>query len=119
MRAYSMGDDINSESTSTIGDDWVKESDISISSLPNDGGKEILSSSSLVSFVSDTESKKMFWVRLLGVQNRPNPLDDWDQLYNLNNQVGLRNGKRFFLFRILMKLIHSVSLETTVKLLYK
>ncbi|KIH66977.1 hypothetical protein ANCDUO_02695 [Ancylostoma duodenale] len=43
-----MGDDINSESTSTIGDDW--------------------------------------WVRLLGVQNRPNPLEDWDQLYNLNNQ---------------------------------
>ncbi|EYB92723.1 hypothetical protein Y032_0190g1230 [Ancylostoma ceylanicum] len=89
-----MGDDINSESTSTIGDDWVKESDISISSLPNDGGKEIMSSSSLISFVSDTESKKMLWVRLLGVQNRPNPLDDWDQLYNLNNQVGLRNDCR-------------------------
>uniref|UniRef100_A0A158QZR6 TBC1 domain family member 23 (inferred by orthology to a human protein) n=1 Tax=Nippostrongylus brasiliensis TaxID=27835 RepID=A0A158QZR6_NIPBR len=32
--------------------------------------------------------------RLLGVLNRPNPLDDWDQLYNLNNQVGLRNDCR-------------------------
>ncbi|VDM74447.1 unnamed protein product [Strongylus vulgaris] len=32
--------------------------------------------------------------RLLGVQSRPNPLEDWDQLYNLNNQVGLRNDCR-------------------------
>ncbi|VDM59848.1 unnamed protein product [Angiostrongylus costaricensis] len=32
--------------------------------------------------------------RLLGVLNRPNPLEDWDQLYNLNNQVGLRNDCR-------------------------
>ncbi|ETN87273.1 hypothetical protein NECAME_00132 [Necator americanus] len=65
-----MGDDVNSESTSTIGDDCF------------------------VSFMSDAEGKKMLWVRLLGVQNRPNPLDDWDQLYNLNNQVGLRNDCR-------------------------
>ncbi|KAK6766211.1 hypothetical protein RB195_025860 [Necator americanus] len=89
-----MGDDVNSESTSTIGDDWVKESDISISSLPMDCNKEMVSSSSFVSFMSDAEGKKMLWVRLLGVQNRPNPLDDWDQLYNLNNQVGLRNDCR-------------------------
>ncbi|KHJ97112.1 hypothetical protein OESDEN_02914 [Oesophagostomum dentatum] len=90
-----MGDDNNSESTSTIDDDWVKESDISISSLPTDcNNKEMVSSSSLVSFVSDADNKKMLWVRLLGVQNRPNPLDDWDQLYNLNNQVGLRNDCR-------------------------
>lgn len=89
-----MGDDVNSESTSTIGDDWVKESDFSISSLPTDCNKEMVSNSSIVSFASDAENKKMLWVRLLGVTNRPNPLDDWDQLYNLNNQVGLRNDCR-------------------------
>ncbi|VDO31741.1 unnamed protein product [Haemonchus placei] len=89
-----MGDDINSESTSTIGDDWVKESDFSISSLPTDCNKDMVSSSSLVSFASDPESKKLLWVRFLGVVNRPNPLDDWDQLYNLNNQAGLRNDCR-------------------------
>ncbi|PIO70744.1 hypothetical protein TELCIR_07387 [Teladorsagia circumcincta] len=54
----------------------------------------MVSSSSIVSFASDPESKKLLWVRLLGVVNRPNPLDDWDQLYNLNNQVGLRNDCR-------------------------
>ncbi|WKY15899.1 hypothetical protein Q1695_000964 [Nippostrongylus brasiliensis] len=89
-----MGDDVNSESTSTIGDDWVKESDLSISSLPMDCHKEMASNSSIVSSASDLEGKKMLWVRLLGVLNRPNPLDDWDQLYNLNNQVGLRNDCR-------------------------
>lgn len=25
---------------------------------------------------------------------KPNPLDDWDQLYNLNNQCALRNDCR-------------------------
>ncbi|KJH44527.1 kelch repeat protein [Dictyocaulus viviparus] len=88
-----MGEELNSESTSTISDDWVKEGGVSISSLPTEFSKE-MSSSSVVSFVSEVDNKKMLWVRLLGVFNRPNPLDDWDQLYNLNNQIGLRNDCR-------------------------
>lgn len=85
-----MGDDVNSES----GDDWVKESDGSVSSLPTKCNKGMVSSSSPLSLASDPENKKMHWVRMLGVINRPNPLEEWDQLYNLNNQVGLRNDCR-------------------------
>nr|CDJ95921.1 TBC1 domain family member 23 [Haemonchus contortus] len=62
--------------------------------VTTDCNKDMVSSSSLVSFASDPESKKLLWVRFLGVVNRPNPLDDWDQLYNLNNQAGLRNDCR-------------------------
>ncbi|CAB01744.2 TBC1 domain family member 23 [Caenorhabditis elegans] len=43
----------------------------------------------------DTEGNdKSDWMRLLGVSMKPNPLDDWDQLYNLNNQCALRNDCR-------------------------
>ncbi|CAI2358223.1 unnamed protein product [Caenorhabditis sp. 36 PRJEB53466] len=34
------------------------------------------------------------WLRFLGVSLKPNPLDDWDQLYNLNSQCALRNDCR-------------------------
>ncbi|KAJ1364617.1 hypothetical protein KIN20_024741 [Parelaphostrongylus tenuis] len=94
QRSFGMGDEVNSESTSTISDDWVKESDISISSLPMECSKDLLPSSRFVPSVSEIENKKMQWVRLLGVLNRPNPLEDWDQLYNLNSQVVLRNDCR-------------------------
>ncbi|PAV90049.1 hypothetical protein WR25_14873 isoform B [Diploscapter pachys] len=61
---------------STVGDDWVKESSVDVST-------------GLYSL-----DDRMIWPRLLGVATKPNPLHEWDQLYNLHNQAGLRNDCR-------------------------
>lgn len=82
-----------SEDTSINDEEWEKEGDVSITSLPM-SKDEPVSSPSICSQSSELENKRNKWARLLGVVNRPNPLEDWDQLYNLPNQSMLRNDCR-------------------------
>ncbi|KAF1749144.1 hypothetical protein GCK72_025611 [Caenorhabditis remanei] len=67
------------ESFSSLDDNW--ETDVNV--LSNE-----------LSELDTDDTDKSDWMRLLGVSMKPNPLDDWDQLYNLNNQCALRNDCR-------------------------
>ncbi|ULT84521.1 hypothetical protein L3Y34_013292 [Caenorhabditis briggsae] len=67
------------ESFSSLDDNW--ETDVNI--LSNE-----------LAELDSEDNKTDDWTRLLGVSIKPNPLDDWDQLYNLNNQCALRNDCR-------------------------
>uniref|UniRef100_A0A8R1IYI2 Rab-GAP TBC domain-containing protein n=1 Tax=Caenorhabditis japonica TaxID=281687 RepID=A0A8R1IYI2_CAEJA len=68
------------KSSSSLGDDWEIDTNILASE---------------VNTLSVNEEERISrWTRLLGVTNTPNPLDNWDQLYNLNNQCALRNDCR-------------------------
>lgn len=69
----------HNESFSSLDDNW--ETDVNILS-------------SELSELESDDKDKTDWLRLLGVTLKPNPLDDWDQLYNLNNQCALRNDCR-------------------------
>ncbi|CAL2051548.1 unnamed protein product [Caenorhabditis brenneri] len=69
----------NNESFSSLDDNW--ETDVNVLS-------------SELAELDSEEKDKTDWLRLLGVTLKPNPLDDWDQLYNLNNQCALRNDCR-------------------------
>ncbi|CAJ0565287.1 unnamed protein product, partial [Mesorhabditis spiculigera] len=94
-----MESEVLSESSSTIGDDWVKDANGSGSADSSsvrdvvDVLKEFSSvEGSPVQKESELQARK--WIRLLGMANRPDPLSDWDQLYNLKSQSQLRNDCR-------------------------
>ncbi|CAJ0934488.1 unnamed protein product, partial [Mesorhabditis belari] len=95
-----MDHDILSESSSTIGDDWVKDANGSGSQESSsvkdvvDVLREISTSSEGSPVQKESELKARKWIRLLGMANRPDPLNDWDQLYNLKSQSQLRNDCR-------------------------
>lgn len=67
------------ESFSSLDDNW--ETDVNVLSAE-------------LAELETEDTDKSDWLRLLGVTIKPNPLDDWDQLYNLNNQCALRNDCR-------------------------
>lgn len=50
--------------------------------------------------VKETQTRHEKWAGLLGVKNKPDPLSDWDNLYNLGNQSKLRSDCRLLLERI-------------------
>ncbi|CAD5222174.1 unnamed protein product [Bursaphelenchus xylophilus] len=86
--ASSLADDaelLNLNESGATSDEWVKDlSESSDSASTNVGNNNF----------EKVESLSQRWEGLLGVRNRPDPLLDWDQLYNLKNQAILRKDTR-------------------------
>ncbi|CAJ0571042.1 unnamed protein product, partial [Mesorhabditis spiculigera] len=94
-----MESEVLSESSSTIGDDWVKDANGS-GSADSSSVRDVVDVLKEFSSVEgspvqkESELRARKWIRLLGMANRPDPLSDWDQLYNLKSQSQLRNDCR-------------------------
>ncbi|CAD6190600.1 unnamed protein product [Caenorhabditis auriculariae] len=72
-------------SASTLDETW--DVDMNVSSTFDSGV-------STLKITDDGTTDPLRWPKLLGTATKPNPLDDWDQLYNLNSQCVLRNDCR-------------------------
>ncbi|CAD5216404.1 unnamed protein product [Bursaphelenchus okinawaensis] len=86
--ASSLADDaelLNLNESGATSDDWVKDLSESSDSPSQPSGNNN---------IEKLESLSERWEGFLGVRNRPDPLLDWDQLYNLKNQAILRKDTR-------------------------
>ncbi|KAI6204024.1 hypothetical protein M3Y94_00624500 [Aphelenchoides besseyi] len=75
-------DELELVNESATSDEWVKDLSESSDTTTSPNNHETKSTVS--------EPLHIRWEGLLGVRNRPDPLLDWDQLYNLKNQSALR-----------------------------
>ncbi|KAI1731989.1 rab-GTPase-TBC domain-containing protein [Ditylenchus destructor] len=99
--------EVVSESGATS-DEWVKEgsSDVTDKRSPSKDRDTPLSDSNGTTRRQNSVEKSRAlaqherWMSLLGVRNKPDPLVDWDNLYNLKNQSALRRDCRAVLERV-------------------
>ncbi|KAI6218633.1 TBC1 domain family member 23 [Aphelenchoides fujianensis] len=77
-----VDDELEFVNEGATSDEWVKDlSESSDTTSPNNNEEPKATA---------FEALHLRWDGLLGVRNRPDPLLDWDQLYNLKNQATLR-----------------------------
>uniref|UniRef100_A0A914CLG7 TBC1 domain family member 23 n=1 Tax=Acrobeloides nanus TaxID=290746 RepID=A0A914CLG7_9BILA len=106
---------------STNSDDWVKEGSSEATSRDFSSPPVIVNDYKQKRGSASPEAQQRHdrWVNLLGVRNKPDPLMDWDQLYNLKNQSQLRKDCRVIVDKIDSDTVNVPQIESLITLYCK